>query len=439
LRAALVVALVAAVGWAARFTYGRRLGIDFYQYWSVGAAMRLSGGSLAPPYVDLDGYVAIIDRYAAASGDARLAEVNAALHHSNAHGLELNNSPLLYAAFAGMPMDYSDAWALFLALRVALLLGALYLLAPPGDDGRLTLLLAIPIVALYRPLGSDARVGNIAVVQLFAVAALARAARGSIPWTGRWAAVRSGVVLTGAAFLVLTKPNAAPIAVVLAHSVAFRDGPRAFLRGCALALVPALALALLPCAWFGSWSVWTDWFRFLDPFGKLAEWPIADGNFCSAVLLGRALGIPVHAASAATAFLLAASAAAAAGLRPGAADRIRTVLRDPLLGASLAICALLATSPLAWLHYHVLALAPALRLLTAPAADRTDRILGGAGLLLASGTIGLLGFDVETAVAWTVALSWLPLWAGTLRAAARTARADLPAAAAVGTPILAAP
>jgi hypothetical protein len=423
-RSALVLATVVTAAWTARFTYRERVGIDFCQYWSVGAARRLSAAPLPSPYVNGESYAAAIDRYAAASGDGRLVEANSILGRLYPRGLELNNSPLLYAAFAGMPIEYSTAWALFVALRVALLLGALYLLVPRGDDGLAMLVMSIPVIALFRPLGSDARVGNVAVCQLFAIVALARVAGAVLSQASRWAPALSATVLTGAGLLVLTKPNVAPIAAALAISLWLRGGPRVFLRGAALAVVPLLASALLPCAWLGSWSAWSDWLRLLDPFEKLALWQVAGGNFSLSLLLGQALGIPANAIAAALAVVLAGSAAVGLGLRRDAGVRMRAVLRDPLLAGSLAICAVLATSPLAWFHYYVLALAPALALVAAPDVGPGSRILGGAGLVLASGIIGILVPVLEPAVPWMLGLSWIPLWAGTLRVASGIARSD---------------
>ena len=96
--------------------------------------------------------------------------------------------------------------------------------------------------------------------------------------------------------------------------------------------------------------------------------------------------------------------------------RIGAVLRDPFLAASLGICALLAASPLAWFHYYVLLLAPALRMVATPSSSGAVKALAGASMILASGAAGWLP-ALEPAVPYMVAVSWAPLWTATLQGA----------------------
>jgi hypothetical protein len=434
LRATLAAATVGVAVYLATLTYGARVGIDFYQYWGIGAATRLIGEGLGSPYRDVEGYASVLDRHASTSGDERLTRANHDIHARYPRGLDPTNSPLLYVLFSPLPTGYSSAYAIFLGLRVVLLLAALVLLVPPGGGGIATLATALAVVGLYLPLGADARVGNLNALQLFAIVALARLIASAGPVAGGPTNyLRGGGALAGMALLTLVKPNVAPAAAALAISLAVRMGSRALTRASAIAGPLVLVFLLLPCAYFGTWNIWGEWLEFLAPGSKLAQNELSSGNFSSALLVSRAFGLPVNGAAVAVALLLATSATVALA-RADARARIRAMLHDPFLAVSLAICAFLAASPLAWFHYYVLLLAPVLRMVATPSSGRAIKALGGAALLLGSGAAGLLP-ELAAAVPYMVALSWAPAWAGTLLLVGEAARREAAQASPIPAPV----
>ena len=231
--------------------------------------------------------------------------------------------------------------------------------------------------------------------------------------------LRGGALLTVAVWLALFKPNLALIPVLLAAHLAARFG-RAAAAMCAVALAAGLALAALPCLYFGSFAVWTDWLGAIggENAGRLV-FPVADGNYATVRIALEVLGLAPAAAAAGLATLVAVAVIFAARGPRGLAR----ALRSPDVSLALAVSVTLAIAPLLWLHYYVIAVCPALWLLSRPGAAPH---LGGLGLLLSSGALsGLAAFaGAPAAIPLLHALCWPALVGGTLLEVRRAAHPD---------------
>ena len=103
--------------------FPRMIAIDFYQYWAVGAAPRLSDQPLGSPYTDHRTYTAVVQDYAARSGQTRLTLDGRVLGPTG-----FTATPLLYVLFAALPADYTMALTLYHVLQIILFLAAVILL-----------------------------------------------------------------------------------------------------------------------------------------------------------------------------------------------------------------------------------------------------------------------------------------------------------------------
>lgn len=409
---AVVLVLVGAGAFWASLTYRHRAAVDFYQYWGVGAAKALGGADLSSPYPGIERYDKVLDGFAASSGDARLQSANQANHGMYRYSLDMNHTPLLYSLFALFPLDYSLSFGVFLALRLALLVAALFFLAPDRESLLPTMALGVVVVLLYRPLGADARVGNLNVIQLFAMAGLASALAATPQRGGR--VLSSAALVGGLAFLALLKPNLILVALALCVSLVARGGVERSWKAIAAGGLFGLMLASVPCLYFKSWAVWLDWIHhFALGDETLSERGIWSGNFSTSLMVSRLGGLSAGTASLTLAVLLALSLVLAMAGRRSFYETAGIALRDPRLLVSLAVTATLAVSAIAWFHYYVLSLFPVLWLLTRRSGPAASRILGGVSLLLSSGLLEEIP-AVRPALPYVVASSWAPLWAGLL-------------------------
>jgi hypothetical protein len=380
-------------------------GVDFYHYWAVGKASRFSAEPLGSPYANRDAYAAALNARAdSGQEDARFEAAN-----RRRRQLDPTGTPLFYACFLFLPSDYSFAFALHQSLQVLFLVASVFLL---GRVHRVspyeTLALGLLLVVVYWPMLSDLRVGNVGSFQLAALVALtASAVRDARSGVGER---RGGGFLAALTFLTMLKPTIGFVTFLLALQLWLRRPASRRLPAFYPSLAVAAAGFMLPCIAFGSWSVWTDWIVLLRERGGF---PIQQGNHSTPLLLSEAFGIDVDVAGSGVLLLLLCSAAIALWRAPRGATRF---LADPMRVAAIGIVATLALSRLAWAHYFVLSLLPALWLFWSPRR-------GGAWLAVASlaMTSTILGAVVELSgwspiLRYSLAASWVPLWFGILTA-----------------------
>ena len=390
---------------------------DFYQYWGVAVAHRLGGATMGNPYADAGRYHAVLSAYASASSDQRLASLQRARPGFTA-------TPFLYMLFGALPADYSRAATLVHVLQVVLFVSAVILLGSICHYPSFPLLcLALVLVISSGPVSSDLRMGNLGCFQFAALTgllALTMLLR-RIPHVALGAAV-----LTGLTLLVIAKPNVAPAVAAMALSVWWARGIRFVAIAAIPAALSAVVAVLLSCKYFGSWTVWQDWYHVVfgkNPYSLVR--PAEGGNYASPRLLSSWLHLDVWLVIAVTGAVLALSliALVVRAARANAHDRASLVLGafgrafdDPRLAAAIGVTTCIALSPLFWYHYYVIALIPGLWLMNASGGPSSLALWGLAALVLSSGLLNVLFLPLgwSAAVEASAALSWLPLWGGIL-------------------------
>lgn len=403
------------------------IGIDFYHFWGVPAAMRLAPHELGSPYGNGPLYSNVLIEYADKTPDPRL---KAASSFWGARP-DFTASPLLYTTFSHFSDFYTVSLVAFRKLQLAIFLTSFVLL---GYFCRLEpfhiACLAPLLVLFYQPLASDVRVGNVGCFQfasltclLFLADAVARAT--SFARRAALGAVFLGIL----AALTLCKPNVVVVSALLAAHLAVRHGPRVVIASALPAAAATAVLVVIPCLYFGSWTVWREWYEFV--YGSNAHMLVrlvVHGNYSTALLLSSWLGADVYAASTVLLAMLGASFLAAvswtsvfsAPMASGAGTSVLRVLRrtfgDPQLVLTIGIVLTAAASPLYWFHYYLLSLIPTLWLLSTPESSKYLAALGAATVVLSSGVLEplLLRLPWPDVLPSSIALSWLPLWCAVL-------------------------
>jgi hypothetical protein len=391
--------------------------IDFFQYWGVPNARRLSREPLGTPYTEYPQYLALLTEVAERSGQSRLRPPG------------FTATPFAYTLFATFPEEYGHAALLFHVLHVLVFFAAVILV---GHVYRLPLFpvlcLALLLLIASGPLSSDMRLGNIGAFQLFGLAVLLallervrRAPRPVIP---------ASVALAGLIVLALIKPNVALVvgALILFLWVALRS--RLLALAAILAAPAGAAAVITSCLYFRSWVVWQEWYTAVfgrNPYVLGARRPLA-GNYSTSRILSLALQTDVWIVAAIIAAALAVSMIAviavspkttdARAFRTAAAGLLTRPFGDPHLALAIGVTATISLPPLVWYHYFVIMLIPGLWLLSVSQESRsvTVALCGLAVLVLSSGLLNvlLLPLGWTTAAGVGAALSWLPLWGAIL-------------------------
>jgi hypothetical protein len=404
--------------------FASAIGIDFYHFWGVPVAMRLTGHTLGGPYRQGERYESVLRGYASTVAEPRLRSVQRFWAAP-----DFTATPLLYQAFGVVSDDYSFSLAVFRGLQVVSFLAACLLLGYLDRfDAFLLLCLALISLVLYQPLLSDLRVANLGCLQLAALAGAAALASAvararSASWHGGLAALLFVVL----AALTLCKPNVLLVSVLLAVHVAVRHGSRVFVQSALAGAVATALLLVLPCLYFGSWTVWQEWLGFVyGSNSAMLVRPIATGNYATPLFVSTWTGASVSVIAAVLFALLVASlmlirrpesharTGRAAPETIGAA--FKRLFHDPLAPVALGILLTMATSPLFWLHYYVLLMIPGLWLLNAPGTSRTVPLLAAISVAMSAGLagMGLWALGWPNAMPATIALSWVPSWAALL-------------------------
>lgn len=380
--------------------------VDFYQFWGVGAAR--AAAPVPPPYAEPEPTRRALDALFAAETDPGLAR----LHRQRIAQFEPFGSPLLYTAFALLPMDYGFALQLFRAAQLAAFgLGVVWLVTSTGI-GLAGALLAVAILALaYRPFGDDLFTANLNAIQLAAVVAAGTAtARIGVGSTKRGAPL----LLAALVGLASLKANLALVCGVLGLIVVARTWPELRARAVAIFVACLLVLVGAPMLYFRSAGVWLAWLRFafFDDPRRLQDYSVGSGNASMPRWLFEQTGLDPLLGVGVILGVLAVSVALG-GVGRRAARRLAST---PLDALSLAIVVTLAIWPLVWFHYFVLALVPILRLLLSRPRSEAARVLAAVTLVIYSAAY--LPLAVRAGLyPWLPglwALTWIPLWMGWL-------------------------
>jgi len=226
------------------------------------------------------------------------------------------------------------------------------------------------------------------------------------------------------AALALCKPNILLACLALAVHIAVRHGVRLFGLAALPALLATAMLLIVPCLYFGSWTVWQEWYRFVygsNP--RMLVRSIESGNYSTPLVVSSWLGADIAIVCVVVLAVVVASLLPI--LRPPAGSRtplaaarwaLRRLFDNPHAAVALGILLTTAASPLSWVHYYVLLLPPTFWLLNASAAGPAVPILAATSMTMSAGIVGMLlwGLGWPGAMPATIALSWAPLWAALL-------------------------
>jgi hypothetical protein len=220
------------------------------------------------------------------------------------------------------------------------------------------------------------------------------------------------------------KPNTLWVVAALAAHYAIVAGRGLLVRAAAVATAAAAACAIIGAAYFDGPRAWVDWALYLRGVnGGSLLYGVREGNLSIVKFLAEAsprLGIAASQALF-TALVAAAFALAAARSRSREAGGARplALMSDAQFAASVGIAFMLATSPIVWPHYQVLALVPIIWLFTGKGGTPGIAWAAVMCFALATPVVDALVERHSVIVRLILLLSWVPLTAGLCAAVAR--------------------
>lgn len=392
-------------------------GIDFYQYWGIAKAQRLSGFELGSPYFNRDNYQGALAYMAFTSGDERLAAAVAVRDLPDPTG-----TPLSYYLLGMLPDHYSFALACFRVTQFAAFLCSVFLLTRPLKLDPITALALIAaIIAAYSPLAFDIGLGNVNCLQLLGFVATAGLAKNALRDQAATHLLPILLLTSLISLQLLFKPNFAPASLLLLGCLLLHARDRLML---VLAFFGAISAILfgLPGMLFGSWSIWEDWARFISSPGQVLSFSF--GNYSGVRLIESIFGVGSGMAEGLVILLVALPL-----LRPSLSIvatwiRLRQLLvailralKEPDFALSAGIVLTFAVSPLIWQHYQLLALVPAFWLFAQKSPRRIfASVIGGISILLFADLPANINSVFGGVPSWLIAMnhgfSWFPLWLG---------------------------
>jgi hypothetical protein len=396
-------------------------GIDFYQFWGVSKAQELSNDKLKSPYDEHAKYAEVLTAYVDQLPNVRLKKANEHRHN----GFDLTGTPLFYAIFALLPMNYTFAFGVYQILQIVLFIASVVMLGSMYNEDKSGLLsLALLLVLIYEPLLSDLRVGNFNSIQLFTLVLLiifaermARSAHNPL--------IPSAVFMCSLVFITLLKPNLSLVTLLLSVHLWALHGTRVFSIASAVSAVFCAFLVVVTSLKFNSWMVWLDWYNYLigTDSAKLF-YPVSQGNYATVLLVSSLFDKSNFVITVIIACALLFSAAIALIMSRSDKSNMKGIwqstlrsLHNPHLIVALGVTATLILSPLAWFHYYLLSLIPAIWLLSARHHWRHCSKAGGLSVLLTSNvpsSLVVFLFGYVSIVPYGVASGLVPLWFGVL-------------------------
>ena len=392
-------------------------GFDFYHYWGVAKAQQLSPEPLTSPYVAPDTYADILNQYTEKSSDQRLREAN-----TYRRTLDLTGTPLLYSFFSILPENYTQAIISFRFLQLILFIFAVFLIGILQGDSDNFLTLSLILSVTFLPFIIDLRVGNLNTIQLFLIATstiLVDRVNGHHPKQRLY----SGLIFTCLfIFISLLKPNLILIMLALGISFVVRYGVPKLIVLLSVSGAFSALLIVLTNAFLGSPRVWLDWYDLASSSKDRLIYPIEAGNYSATLLISQLYNINIFAATASVAAFLAISMGGviliSAFKRSFTIGKSFNVLleifKDPGLTVSIAVTVTIALSPLVWVHYYTLLLAPILLTINVKRYCKRGSWLSLLAIAASGGIIlQLLNFRLELSPelhATSFILGWIFVW-----------------------------
>jgi len=327
-------------------------GIDFYQCWAAVEAART---------MELENLYGQADRERIGAELLRRAdETEGAIRYQvvakHRKVLETNQSPWLYVALS--PLNSGDYEADFhfyrhlcLLLTTASVIGLGVVLGLAAID---TLVVLFLVLTVFDPLRSDLQVGNVSQLQL-AMLTVYVWIQSRAPSTQR--DLVGGAIL---GFCIMFKPTAAAVAAVLGISWLVAGEWRKIRDQTMGAIAGAAVCAIVTGLYFGDPRIWLD-FLATHPLADDVI-PFAKGNWAPASVIVDLTGW--HLAP----LLLVTLLALTGWLLWQRRDALRASPCPDSVATALGCLVMLLASPVAWVHYYMVALLPLVMALQSKAA-----------------------------------------------------------------------
>ncbi len=397
-------------------------GMDFYQFWGVSKAQALSNYKLKSPYDEHAKYAEVLTAHVNRSSDVRLKKANG--YFSN--DLDLTGTPLFYAIFALLPMNYTFAFGIYQTLQIVLFIASVVMLGSIYNEHKSGLLsLALLLVLIYEPLLSDLRVGNFNSIQLFALVLLIMLAE-RVVRSAHNPLIPSVIFMCSLVFITLLKPNLSLVTLLLSVHLWALYGTRVFSVASAVSVVFSAFLVVITCIKFNSWMVWLDWYNYIIGTNSTKLfYPVSQGNYATVLLVSSIFDKNNFVITVIIAGTLLFSVAIALIMSlPEDKSNIKGIwqstvrsLHNPHLVVAMGVTATLVLSPLVWFHYYLLSIIPAIWLLSSKHHWRHYSKAGGLSILLTSNvpiSLVVFLFGYVSIVPYGVASGLAPLWMGVM-------------------------
>jgi hypothetical protein len=368
---AALVLLILAAGFSllGAWRFGNRsAGVDFYQFWAAGLAVRsMEVGNIYSQAERVRIGAEFLRRAEAKPGAER---ERAVAEHRKV--LPTYHSPLLYTVMGLLSSgDYETDFGRYRhACLVLTLASSLVLCSLLGYSALQTLAFLVVLLAWFEPLYSDLRVGNVSQLQLVTIVLFL------------WNQSRSastprdllGGLLLGVS--ILFKPSVVLVVGVMGLSwLLARDFRK--VRDQCLGMAIGAGFGLLAAgAYFGTLGVWLDFVAILPIPSEIV--PFSEGNYAPAAQILELSGVQIAP------YLSLLLLGVTAGLLWRRIEAVRGSRPHDFAVAALGCQFFLLASPVAWVHYYLLCLPACLLALRAEGVGSralARRLLAGVALV----------------------------------------------------------
>ncbi|MBU5611373.1 glycosyltransferase family 87 protein [Geomonas azotofigens] len=405
---ALIAIILVCGSYSAWDKYETSIAVDFYQMWGIGSAMKASDHSLPAPYFAKSQYGKILDAISEATPDERLQVANKTNHQLYDYGLEPTATPLLFTLFALFPQNYSQSYGTFLACDLSLFAFSIVLLFKRFDSLSTFLVLLFAII-LYEPFRSDLNLGNLNLFQFSAVSIglyyFEKVRSHEASFASRC------IFLALIAFGTLIKPNLALIATTFAAPLLLLNRREEIIRLLATLVTSVILLLAIPCIYFKSFTVWSQWLQYITTAGKL-NFGLFSGNLSTTAVIAFVSGQPSDSIKIVVLVLCAIFGIVA--MFCSTRRSLRCLLGGSDSSIAVAMIVTLAISPLVWWHYYLILLVPIIWLVNVRPRFSVHSALAVLSLLLASNMVSLFDRNLYLYNVYIVPSCWIPLIIGVL-------------------------
>ncbi len=386
-------------------------GIDFYQYWGVGQVIRLTDGKTRNPYTHHQQFNQILAQMA--------ARVNDEVHKNVAEfrkDLELQATPFSYFMFSWLPPQYNLVRTGYRYFQMGLFILVIsILLQSAGYSWGQSILVGLMMIPNYYPMLSELGMGNFNTTLMLGLTGgffiayklswisfetIKTAPAGSI-------LMKATLLLSWIGTFALMKPTLLAVVGAFQLFILARFGIKMAIKASLFSIIPVGLMASLPAIRFHSADIWFEWFHYLK-FSNVNILSIEaeKGNLSTPLFLSDVLHLPVGICIALIATLLIFSFVLKAKGTISWKNQIRSRLADPYFALASGIVVILGLSPLAWLHYFLLLLVPALVFFHPCHRGTAAPKLAILSILMSTPRINTFPYIVM--------VSWIPLWAAAL-------------------------